>query len=84
MEPFHSLGLHRPFRPAADPAGPTHVVRHGPLHRVLAFTGFSIHDVINDPIARNIVAGYFKLHRQVWRRCEIVDLERWWNNTGRS
>jgi len=51
---------------------------------VLAFTGFSIHDVINDPIARNIVAGYFKLHRQVWRRCEIVDLERWWNNTGRS
>jgi hypothetical protein len=84
MEPFYPLGLHRPVRPAAHPAGPTYVVRQGPLHRVLEFTGFSIHDVINDPIARNMVTGYFKLHKQVWRRCEIVDLERWWNNEGRS
>ena len=84
MEPFHSLGVHQPTRPAAHPAGQAYVARHGPLHRVLAFTGFSIHDVINDPIARNIVTAYFKLHRQVWRRCEIVDLERWWNGKGSS
>jgi hypothetical protein len=84
MEPFNPLGIRSVSRPVPHPADQAYVVRHGPLHRVLAFTGFSIHDVINDPIARNIVAAYFKLHRHVWRRCEIVDLERWWNPGGRS
>jgi hypothetical protein len=50
-----------------------------PLRRVLAFTRRSIHDVINDPIARNEVRMYYKFYRDVERGCEIVDLERWWN-----
>lgn len=50
-----------------------------PLQRVLAFLGRSIDDVINDPVCRNQVRGYYKLSRQVMRTCEIVDLERWWN-----
>lgn len=53
-----------------------------PLRRVLAYTRRSIHDVINDPVARNEVRMYYKLYRQVERGCEIVDLERWWNGDG--
>jgi hypothetical protein len=50
-----------------------------PLHRVLAFTGRSIDDVVNDPIAKNQVRGYYKLYRQVERVAEIRDLEKQWN-----
>lgn len=55
------------------------VVIQRPLQRVLAFTGHSIHDVINCPIARREVLGYYKLHRWVERNCEISELERQWN-----
>jgi hypothetical protein len=50
------------------------------LRRVLSFTGHTIHDVINDPIARQKVAGYYKLHRWVERESEIGELERQWNS----
>ena len=50
-----------------------------PLHRVLAFTGRSIDDVVNDPIAKNQVYGYYKVLRQVQRSSEVRDLERQWN-----
>lgn len=56
------------------------VVVQRPLQRILAFTGRSIHDVINSPIARREVMGYYKLHRWVQRNCEISDLERQWNS----
>ncbi len=49
------------------------------LRRVLDFTGHTIDDVINDPIARRKVAGYYKLHRWVDRGSEIGELERQWN-----
>ena len=52
------------------------------LNRVLAFTGLTIHDVVNSPIAKNTVLGYFKLSRMVDRRSEIVELERQWNSVG--
>jgi len=55
------------------------VINDQPLRRVLAFTGRTIDDVINCPIARNEVRGFYKLHRQVERSCEITELERWWN-----
>jgi hypothetical protein len=48
------------------------------LYRVLEFTGHSIDDVINDPLARNQVYGYLRLYHFVERRCERVDQERWW------
>ena len=56
-----------------------HVIVQRPLQRVLAFTRRSIDDVINDPIARNEVLGYYKLYRWVQRGSEINDLERQWN-----
>lgn len=50
-----------------------------PLQRVMAFTGHTIDDVINSPIARREVLGYYKLYRWVQRNCEIGELERQWN-----
>jgi hypothetical protein len=52
-----------------------------PLNRVLAFIGRSIDDVVNDPIVKNQVYGYYKLHRQIERAAEVRDLERQWNPT---
>ncbi len=57
----------------------THLVQvRRPLRRVLAVAGKSIDDVVNCPVAKNQVLGYYKLHRQVERACEISELERWW------
>jgi hypothetical protein len=61
------------------PARIEYVVHQRPLQRVLAFTGKSIDDVVNCPIAKNHVRGYYKLHRFIERGCEVVDLERQWN-----
>jgi len=52
-----------------------------PLRRVLSFTGRTIDDVVNDPIAKNQVYGYYKLLRQIDRRTEVRDLEQQWNPT---
>jgi len=51
-----------------------------PLQRVLAFTGRSIHDVVNNPIVKREVLGYYKLHKQIHRASEVRDLERQWND----
>lgn len=51
------------------------------LNRVLAFTRLTIDDVINNPIARNQVRGYWKLSHQIDRSCEMTELERQWNPT---
>ena len=48
------------------------------LRHILSFTGRTIHDVINDPIARNEVRGYYKLHRWIGREMEVGELERQW------
>jgi hypothetical protein len=72
-----------PFRPPApDDAGPNPLVERvvqRPLNRVLAFTGRTIDDVVNDPVAKNEVYGYYKLYRQIERAGEVRDLERQWN-----
>jgi hypothetical protein len=52
-----------------------------PLNRVLAFLGRGIDDVVNDPIVKNQVYGFYKLHRQVQRAGEVRELERQWNRT---
>jgi hypothetical protein len=57
------------------------VVQQRPLQRVLAFLGHSIDDVVNDPIVRTKVFGYYKLQRQVDRAMEVSELERWWNRS---
>jgi len=70
-----SDGFDRPPEPLVE-----RVVRR-PLNRVLAFLGRSIDDVVNDPIVKNQVYGYYKLHRQVTRAGEVRELERQWNRT---
>lgn len=50
-----------------------------PLDRILEHVGFSIDDVVDSPVAKHAVLGYYKLFLQVRRGCEIVDLERQWN-----
>lgn len=50
-----------------------------PLTRIFAFTGRNIDDVINSPIARRQIIGYYKLYRTIQRESEIRDLERQWN-----
>ena len=74
-------GLGGSWQRFGRPAGPMpqFVINEQPLRRVLAFTGRSIDDVVNCPIAKREVLGFYKLHRQVERSCEITELERWWN-----
>ena len=59
-----------------------HVMLQRPLKRILAFTRRSIDDVVNCPIARREVIGYYKLHRWIEREVEIGELERQWNSIG--
>jgi hypothetical protein len=74
-----ALSLQRvTLEPQAGPSS-QHVVVNRPLDRILAFTGFSIDDVIDNPIARQTVYGYFKVHKQILRVSEVIDLERQWN-----
>ncbi len=73
------LGLERKLVQPVSATPIEHVLIRRPLHRILSFTRRTIDEVVNDPIAKNEVYGYFKLDRQVRRACEVVDLERWWN-----
>ena len=78
----------RPLDPLSPAAGIAAVqrpalVRHvivRRLSRVLSFTRLTIDDVVNDPIAKRQVLGYFKLHKQIARTVEVRELERQWNS----
>jgi hypothetical protein len=73
------LGLRRLTR--AEAADRTEfLLIQRPLRRILAFTRRSIDDVVNDPIAKREVLGYYKLHKQIARTTETRDLERQWNS----
>ena len=62
------------------PGGRTEVVHlQNALRRVLSFTGHTIDDVVNSPLAKAKVLGFYKLHRWVERENETSDLERQWN-----
>ena len=71
------FGIRRVLR--VDDNRVEHVLTQHPLRRVLAFTGCTIDDVINSPVARNQVRGFYKLYRQVERQSDVTDLERQWN-----
>jgi hypothetical protein len=64
--------------PLYDAAKESRVIQRR-LNRVLAFTGLTIDDVVNNPIAKNQVLGYWKLSRQIDRSSEVTELERQWN-----
>jgi hypothetical protein len=72
------LGVRRRLEAPADRTEFLLVQR--PLQRVLAFTRRSIDDVVNDPIAKREVLGYYKLYKQVGRSIEVGELERQWNS----
>ena len=80
MSMVNPLGFGTPRLSVKGGPSVERVVQQRPLQRVLAFLGHSIHDVINDPIVRNKVFGYYKLQRQVDRAMEVSELERWWNH----
>ncbi len=81
MDPLNPIGLSKIQLWRRSENDSEYVVINRPLDRILAFTGYSIDDVVDDPIAKNAVLGYYKLTRQIARRYEIVDLERQWNPT---
>ena len=82
MSSFSALGLGGIRRLPGDEPATEYVVLQQPLQRVLAFRGRSIDDVVNSPVVKNEIYGYWKLHRQIQRRSEILDLERQWNEVG--
>ena len=55
------------------------VIVQRPLGRILSFLGRDIDDLVNDPIVKGQVYGYFKLDRQVKRSTEVTEMERAWN-----
>lgn len=67
----------------ASPAPITRVEVQRPLRDVLSFTRHSIDDVVNSPVAKARVLGYYKLKLWIHRRCELVDLERQWSGASR-
>ena len=71
----------RTHAPPPPPAGGNTEIVHlqNALRRVLAFTGHTIDDVVNSPVAKSKVRGYYKLHRWIERENETSDLERQWN-----
>ncbi|HEX4796752.1 MAG TPA: hypothetical protein VH370_23370 [Humisphaera sp.] len=82
MSDLNWLGL-RSFHRRGRMGTPTeHVMLRRPLSRVLAFRGRSIDDVVNDPIVKNEIFGYWKLYRAIERHGEVTDLERQWNPLG--
>ena len=66
--------------PREAPGKNEQVVVQRVLSRVLALTGHTIDDVVNSPIIKRKILGFYKLHNWVQRESEISDLERQWNN----
>jgi hypothetical protein len=73
------LGVRR-LAPADAAARTEFLLIQRPLRRILAFTRRSIDDVVNDPIVKREVLGYYKLHKQIACSVEVRELERQWNS----
>jgi hypothetical protein len=83
MSLLSGLGIPSPRRLRPDADRTEHVMIQRPLQRILAFRGRSLDDVVNHRIVKNEIYGYWKLHKQVERTCEVVDLERQWSSRDR-
>jgi hypothetical protein len=79
MSDLHNIGLGSISLDRHSGTNVELVLVQRPLDRILGFLGYSIDDVVDNPIAKNAVLGYYKLSRQIQRRSEIVELERQWN-----
>lgn len=82
MSSFDSLGIGGLQRAARKEPRQEFVLAHRPLSRVLAFRNRSIDDVVNSQFVKNEILGYWKVYRQIERRCEVLDLEQQWNRLG--
>lgn len=79
MSSLTSLGFRGRRLDRPDDGRTEYLMFQRPLQRVLAFRGRSIDDVVNDPVVKNEILGFWKLHKQVQRSCEVTELERQWN-----
>ena len=79
MSSFHTLGIRSARLPPGNGPSQQYVMPQRPLQRVLAFRGRSIDDVVNNWFVKNEILGYWKLHKQIGRTSEIIELERQWN-----
>jgi hypothetical protein len=77
-------GLFRARLPRPASGGTEFVQTQRPLQRLMAFTGRSIDDIVNCPIAKREVALYFKTEKWMQRRVELLELEAQWNPLGRQ
>jgi hypothetical protein len=57
-----------------------HLLARLPLQRILAFRGRTIDDVVNNPVVKNEILAFWKLHKQLESMTEILELEQQWNN----
>jgi hypothetical protein len=80
MSNLNSLGIGRPAPLSRGLENAEQIVPQHALRRVLAFRRHSIDDIVNDPMVKREVHGYFKLQLQIARTCETVELERQWNS----
>jgi hypothetical protein len=79
MSSFNTLGVRGVKLPAVEEISQQQVIVQRPLQRVLAFRGRNIDDVVNHWYVKNEILGYWKLHKQIERTSETVELERQWN-----
>ena len=82
MSDANLLGFGRPHLPPSTKPNIEYVVVQQPLDRVMHFTGRSIDDIVNNPMVKNEILGYYKLNLWVARESEISDMERAWNPLG--
>ena len=79
MSAANLFGFGIPSLPVRSGSNVQRLLVQQPLDRILNFLNRDIHDVINDPIVRGQVYGYFKLDKQIRRLSEVVEMERAWN-----
>ena len=65
MAQLETLGIGIPGLPESDVSLPAMLKTRRVLHSILNFTGYTIHDIINDPIARNTVIYYYRVNREL-------------------
>jgi hypothetical protein len=68
MSLFSLFGLRSIARPDAEFTFPAEVLHEQSLRNIFDFTGYSIHDVINNRLARDTVRYFYHIHRDIDRR----------------
>ena len=73
------LGISIANFPAPEQPRASFVLKQHELRRLLNFAGWTIDDVVQNPIARRDVRNWYKLHRATQRRLDVLELEQHWN-----